>query len=130
MPLFLAILGLDIRGLPCLSAIQGDLYIGGLAETEEALRRRIESVRLLRLDVPRAEARNPTLKANAPFFKVRNSLRGNGEIARCHAAVTLIGSTVSMGESMGDSPRQHFLACTRAEKSWVIFLLVPSESHK
>lgn len=34
-------------------------------------------------------------KANTPFSKVRNSLRGNGEIPRRHAAVTLTESAVS-----------------------------------
>lgn len=36
--LFLAILGFDVGGLSRLSAVQRDLYIGGLAETEETLR--------------------------------------------------------------------------------------------
>lgn len=34
---FLAILGFDVRGLPRFSAVQRDLYIGGLAKTEETL---------------------------------------------------------------------------------------------
>lgn len=41
VPLLLAILGLDIRGLSRLSAVQRDLYVGRLAKTEETLHGRI-----------------------------------------------------------------------------------------
>lgn len=38
VPLLLAVLGFDVGGLPCFGAVQHNLYVGGLAETEETLR--------------------------------------------------------------------------------------------
>ena len=39
MPLLLAILGLDVRALPGLGAVESDLNVRGLAEPEETLQR-------------------------------------------------------------------------------------------
>ena len=42
VPLLLAILGLDVRSFSRLSAVQRDLYVGGLTETKETLRKKIQ----------------------------------------------------------------------------------------